>query len=172
MFLIKPQQTLYFANVTLGTPAQPVRLHIDTGSSDLWVNTPSSNLCKSKGSPCSAAGTYSANSSSTYTYLSSDFNITYVDGSGATGDYVTDTLDIGGATLTGQQFGIGYTSSASEGILGIGYKINEVQAARLGKQAYDNVPAKMVTDKLISSNAYSLWLNDLDANTGNILFGG
>jgi Eukaryotic aspartyl protease len=30
----------------------------------------------------------------------------------------------------------------------------------------------MVTDKLISSNAYSLWLNDLDANTGSILFGG
>jgi hypothetical protein len=95
-----------------------------------------------------------------------------VDGSGASGDYVTDTLDIGGATLAGQQFGIGYTSSASEGILGVGYQLNEVQAGRLGKQVYDNVPAKMVTDNLISSNAYSLWLNDLDANTGNILFGG
>jgi hypothetical protein len=136
------------------------------------VNTPSSNLCKQRGSPCSAAGTYTANSSSTYSYLSSDFNITYVDGSGATGDYVTDTLDIGGATLTGQQFGIGYTSSASEGILGVGYQLNEVQVGRLGMQAYDNVPAKMVTDKIISSNAYSLWLNDLNANTGNILFGG
>jgi hypothetical protein len=30
----------------------------------------------------------------------------------------------------------------------------------------------MVDDKLINSNAYSLWLNDLDANTGSILFGG
>lgn len=30
-----------------------------------------------------------------------------------------------------------------------------------------------MTDKgLINSNAYSLWLNDLDANTGSILFGG
>jgi hypothetical protein len=47
-----------------------------------------------------------------------------------------------------------------------------VQVGRLGMQAYDNVPAKMVTDKIISSNAYSLWLNDLNANTGNILFGG
>lgn len=95
-----------------------------------------------------------------------------MDGSGATGDYVTDTLDIGGATLTGQQFGIGYESSASEGILGVGYQLNEVQAGRLGKPVYDNVPAKMVTENLISSNAYSLWLNDLNANTGNILFGG
>ncbi|PQE16658.1 eukaryotic aspartyl protease protein [Rutstroemia sp. NJR-2017a BBW] len=30
----------------------------------------------------------------------------------------------------------------------------------------------MVADKLINSNAYSLWLNDLDASTGSILFGG
>src|ERR1700744_1162858 len=31
-------ETLYFANATLGTPGQPIRLPIDTGSSDLWVN--------------------------------------------------------------------------------------------------------------------------------------
>lgn len=30
----------------------------------------------------------------------------------------------------------------------------------------------MVAEGLIQSNAYSLWLNDLDANKGNILFGG
>lgn len=156
----------------MGTPAQSLRLHIDTGSSDLWVNTPSSKGCESRGNPCAAAGTYTANSSSTYTYLSSDFNITYDDGSGASGDYATDTLTIGGATLASQQFGIGYTTTSSEGVLGVGYQLNEVQVVRLGKGVYDNVPAKMVTDNLISSNAYSLWLNDLDANTGNILFGG
>jgi len=156
----------------MGTPAQSLRLHIDTGSSDLWVNTPSSAECKSRGSLCAAAGTYTANSSSTYTYLSSDFNITYVDGSGASGDYATDTLVIGGASLAGQQFGIGYVSTSPEGILGVGYELNEVLAGNLGKGTYANVPAKMVADNLISSNAYSLWLNDLDANTGNILFGG
>ncbi|RAL67478.1 hypothetical protein DID88_008233 [Monilinia fructigena] len=122
------EETLYFANGTLGTPAQKLRLHIDTGSSDLWVNSPSSTLCSSRGSPCKAAGTYSANSSST---------------------------------------------SSAEGILGIGYKINEVQVGRAGQSAYDNLPAQMVTDGLIiNSNAYSLWLNDLDASTGSILFGG
>ncbi|KAG4034372.1 hypothetical protein MFRU_003g03390 [Monilinia fructicola] len=166
------EETLYFANGTLGTPAQKLRLHIDTGSSDLWVNTPSSTLCSSRGSPCKAAGTYSANSSSTYAFVSSDFNISYVDGSGASGDYVTDTFTIGGTTLDKLQFGIGYTSSSAEGILGIGYKINEVQVGRAGQSAYDNLPAQMVTDGLINSNAYSLWLNDLDASTGSILFGG
>jgi len=54
-----------------------------------------------------------ANSSSTYKYVSSDFNISYVDGSAAIGDYATDTLHIGGVDLTDAQFGIGYLSSST-----------------------------------------------------------
>lgn len=170
------EETLYFVNATLGTPAQSLRLHIDTGSSDLWVNTPGSTLCKQASSPCSFAGTYSANSSSTYNYVGSYFNISYVDGSGASGDYVTDTFSIGGTngstSLSKLQFGIGYSSSSSQGILGIGYEVNEVQVGRAGKAAYKNLPAQMVEDGIIQSNSYSLWLNDLDADTGSILFGG
>lgn len=166
------EETLYFINATLGTPAQSLRLHIDTGSSDLWVNTPSSTICKQKSSPCSFAGTYTANSSSTYDYVGSWFNISYVDGSGASGDYVTDTITVGGTTLTDFQFGVGYTSSSSQGILGVGYTANEVQVGRAGKSPYENLPAKMKAMGKINSNAYSLWLNDLDSNTGSILFGG
>lgn len=95
-----------------------------------------------------------------------------MDGSGASGDYVSDTFTIGGTSLEKLQFGIGYTSSSSEGILGIGYQINEVQVGRAGKAAYNNLPAQLVADGVIQSNAFSLWLNDLDASTGSILFGG
>lgn len=95
-----------------------------------------------------------------------------MDGSGAVGDYVSDTFSMGGTTLDRLQFGIGYSSSSYEGILGLGYTINEVQVGRAGKAAYQNLPAKMVDEKLISSNAYSIWLNDLDSSTGSILFGG
>jgi len=49
---------------------------------------------------------------------------------------------------------------------------NEVQVNRNGKQAYPNVPQLLVNQKLIQSNAYSLWLDDLEASTGLILFGG
>jgi hypothetical protein len=136
------------------------------------VNTPTSSLCREKGSPCANSGTYVANSSSTYSYISSDFNITYVDGSGSSGDYASDTFTIGGTTLAQLQFGIGYQSTSQEAILGIGYEANEVQAGRLGKPAYKNLPAQLVADNAIQSNAYSLWLNDLDASTGSILFGG
>lgn len=59
-----------------------------------------------------------------------------------------------------------------DGVLGIGYASNEVQVGRLGKSSYPNLPQAMVENELIRSNAYSLWLNDLSANTGSILFGG
>ncbi|KAK4238952.1 aspartic peptidase domain-containing protein [Achaetomium macrosporum] len=166
------EETLYFINATIGTPGTSVRLHLDTGSSDLWVNTPSSQLCTGSGQPCRFAGTYAANSSSTYEYIGSYFNITYVDGTGASGDYVSDTITIGGRKLDRLQFGIGYSSTNTQGILGIGYPANEVQVNRAGLSPYKNLPAQMVADGLIKSTAYSIWLNDLDANTGNILFGG
>lgn len=165
-------ETLYFANASLGTPAQSLRLHIDTGSSDLWANAGNSRLCSSRGSPCAESGTYTANDSSTYNYVNSVFNISYVDGSGASGDYATDTFRFGGQDIKDLQFGIGYTSTSPEGILGIGYTINEVQVNRAGLQPYPNLPQKLVDDGTINTNAYSLWLNDLDASTGSILFGG
>ncbi|OIW33439.1 acid protease [Coniochaeta ligniaria NRRL 30616] len=166
------EETLYFLNATIGTPAQGIRLHVDTGSSDLWVNTPSSKLCLLRSAPCQFAGTYAANSSSTYEYVGSYFNISYVDGSGASGDYVSDTVSIGGQKLDRLQFGVGYSSTSAQGILGIGYEINEVQVGRAGKPAYRNLPSQMVADGLIQSASYSLWLNDLGANRGSILFGG
>lgn len=166
------EETLYFMNCTIGTPAQDFRLHIDTGSSDLWVNVPNSQLCSGQGDPCGASGTYQPNSSSTYEYLNSNFNITYVDGSGSVGDYASDVVSFGGVTLQHQQLGIGYQSSSQEGILGIGYPANEVAVAYNGGRTYPNVPQHLMQDGQINSNAYSLWLNDLDASTGSILFGG
>ncbi|KAK7546250.1 aspartic peptidase domain-containing protein [Phyllosticta citricarpa] len=166
------EETLYYANASLGTPGQAVRLHIDTGSSDLWVNSASSSYCTSRESPCKSAGTYSANDSSTYEFVNSKFNISYVDGSGAAGDYAKDTFTFAGTSLTELQFGIGYTSTSSQGVLGIGYVINEAAVNRAGLDSYPNLPQLLVNKGIIQSNAYSLWLNDLDASTGNILFGG
>jgi len=174
-----------------------LRLVLDTGSSDLWCNAPNSTLCERRSDPCQDSGTYDSSSSSSYSFVSSDFNITYADGSSAVGDYVTDTITIGGTTIKNFQFGVGYTSASAgmlhpslppsslvsslevintnvwiEGVLGIGYTSNEVQSGQNGDPAYNNLPKAMVEGGIIKSNAYSLWLNDLDANTGSILFGG
>ncbi|EXJ62641.1 hypothetical protein A1O7_03079 [Cladophialophora yegresii CBS 114405] len=164
-------QSLYYANITLGTPAQSLRLHIDTGSSDLWVNTASSSFCLSSADNCEG-GTYSSSQSSTYKFVNDQFNISYVDGSAAIGDYVSDTLRFGGVTLNDFQFGIGETSSSQQGVLGIGYMSNEVQVQRANLDPYPNLPQALLNAGHIATNAYSLWLNDLDASTGEILFGG
>lgn len=56
--------------------------------------------------------------------------------------------------------------------MGIGYNTNEVQVDWLGRDPYPNLVDLMVKQGYIRSRAYSLWLNDLDADTGEILFGG
>lgn len=165
------EESLYYANLSMGTPQQALRLHIDTGSSDLWVNTASSAFCESSDDPCEG-GTYDSSASSTYKFLNDQFNISYVDGSGAEGDYVTDTLHFGGVELTDFQFGIGESSSSQQGVLGIGYVANEVAVNRGGLDPYPNLPVALVNAGMIATNAYSLWLNDLDSAEGEILFGG
>ncbi|MCJ1406513.1 hypothetical protein MMC19_000578 [Ptychographa xylographoides] len=174
------QGSLYFANVTIGTPPQSLRFHIDTGSSDLWANSATSDLCMQGNNinpdlgelPCSVSGTYSANKSSTYKYVDSEFDISYADTTSASGDYVTDTLHIGGADVKTLQFGVGYVSNSSEGVMGIGYPALEVQVQNDREKAYPNIPQQMVSQGLINSAAYSLWLDDLNSATGSVLFGG
>lgn len=163
--------TLYFANVTLGSPGQNLRLDIDTGSSDIWGNSATSNLCAQFASQCAVSGTFNANQSTSYNYVNSFFSIQYADNSYAQGDYATDTLTLGGTTINNVPFGIGYKSTSAQGILGVGYATNVALVGVTG-QSYQNLPLLMVNAKLINSPAYSLWLNDLDANTGSVLFGG
>ncbi|KAH0539013.1 hypothetical protein FGG08_004407 [Glutinoglossum americanum] len=148
----------YFANVTVGMPGQFQRLTIDTGSSDTWFNWAESLICQNDTTycplkeGCCLSGTYNPNASSSYVYVSSDFSIDYQDQSGVRGDYATDVLKV-------------------DGVLGIGYMANEAFATDSGKR-YPNVPQALVDQGFIKCNAYSLWLNDLDSATGQLLFGG
>ena len=145
---------------------------MNSASSDLCSDPSSTSQIGSDGIPCSTSGTYNANDSSTYKYINSDFKISYADQTGAEGDYVSDTLKIGGATLNNLQMGVGYRSTSSEGVMGIGYPGLEVAVQNNDATTYQNIPQLMVSQSLINSPAYSLWLDDLQSATGNILFGG
>ena len=59
-----------------------------------------------------------------------------------------------------------------DAILGIGYAANEAQVNSNNDRPYSNLPQALVDAKLIKSNAYSLWLDDIQSNSGSILFGG
>jgi hypothetical protein len=57
-------------------------------------------------------GVYDPDESSTFNFVSDDFNISYVDGSFAIGDYVTDTIRLGGVEIPDFQFGTGSQSTS------------------------------------------------------------
>lgn len=157
----------YFVDCEMGTPRQKVTLQLDTGSSDVWVPDSTTSVCENNG--CQL-GSFDVNNSSTYKLVGKNqFKIDYVDKSGAFGDYFTDVFKIGGATVTNLTMGLGIDTDIPNGLAGIGYPNNE---ATVGNTKYPNLPVSMVDDGLINTVAYSLWLNDVDANQGSILFGG
>jgi len=67
--------------------------------------------------------------------------------------------------------GLALDTSIPYGLVGVGYSSNEAIAA-YSDETFPNVPEALVSVGAINSVAYSLWLNDLGANTGSILFGG
>lgn len=178
----------YFASVSMGSPPQKLTLQLDTGSSDIWVPSSNAKVCTA---PSSSAGSRGGDGASdddqgctlgSFNYQNSDsfqvvgdnFDISYVDGSFSKGDYFTDDFNIGGASLTNMTMGLGLSTDIPYGLVGVGYALNEAIVAdtRQASSAYPNLPVQLVDEGLIPTTAYSLWLNDLDASKGQILFGG
>ena len=79
--------------------------------------------------------------------------------------------DVGGK-LTGMQFGVGVDATSTEGVMGVGFRTNEAILQFPGTTAYPNLVDEMVSEGFIQSRTYSLYLDDIDASTGEILFGG
>lgn len=171
----------YFATCRLGTPGQDLTLQLDTGSSDIWVPDSTAAVCRtdttssssSSGGGCTF-GSFNPDKSSTFEVIGqNDFNISYVDGSSSVGDYFTDVFEIGGGTLKNMTMGLGIKTDIAYGLVGVGYALNEaILGSDSDSSPYPNLPVHMVNEGLINTVAYSLWLNDLDASEGSILFGG
>jgi len=157
----------YYANVTIGTPPQPLQLMVDTGSSDIWAVSSTAPICQSQGA-C-ALGTFDQTQSSTFIdYGVGEFQDNYADGSSTTGDFFLDTFGIGGMKVTEMRMGVALNTSIDKGIMGIGFDTEEAG----GTLQYPNLVDTMVNESIINSQAYSLWLDDRNARSGSLLFGG
>ncbi len=173
-FSLDNEDTQYMANITLGTPGQNMAVLLDTGSADMWVMSKDNSYCTSE-VDCTLYGTFDVESSTSYKYNNSDFNIKYADNTIAQGDWGWDTLTIGDElTIDDFYFAIGNISNSTVPVLGIGFEELETTALSqytINPYKYRNLPAALVSSGIINSRAYSLYLNGVDASSGSILFG-
>jgi saccharopepsin len=141
--------TQYFAEISVGTPAQSFKVVPDTGSSNLWLYSKS---CHSIA--CLRHSRYSSKNSSTYVADGADFEIQYGSG-GVKGFQSKDVVTMGDAHAT-MSFGeIKNTSGAMflvsqlEGILGLAYDTISVNKLPVFIQSSD-----------LTDHSFSFYLHD------------
>ena len=157
----------YLINMTVGTPGQPFSVQLDTGSSDIWIPSVESDVCREDEQDCQALGQYDSSASSSYVDVGvGQFQIQYQDNSAVTGDYINETLAIGNTVIRNMKMGLAFEATRPLGIMGIGYVADESIAAQSPNNVYPNIVAQMKNQGFISTSAYSLWLNDLSTFPG------
>lgn len=108
----------YSSQVSIGTPAQTFQIILDTGSSDLWVEDSKCAACE--------GDKYDETKSSTFKANNANFSISYGSGD-AEGRLATDTVAMGGQSVTEQTFAIvdsttpNLISASLSGIMGLAF---------------------------------------------------
>lgn len=163
----------YYANITVGTPAQQQVVILDTGSADLYFDASSAPQCQTSGAYSCRGGTFDPSASKSYTIIepAPAFDTRFGDGSTASGPFAADTVCISDVCIDNVQFGVAQqvksTTGYAVGLLGLGY--SAIEATR---HAYPNIPEVLTDAGVIASRLYSVYLNDEGATSGSILFGG
>ncbi|KAI0916959.1 hypothetical protein AcW2_007216 [Taiwanofungus camphoratus] len=167
--------TEWTGTVTIGTPPQNFMLDFDTGSADLWVSSPSCN-------DCSSNDTYNPSSSSTSQEQSGTFQISYGDGSSASGPIYQDTVSVAGAAVKGQTFSAvtkeseQFRQNSIDGIMGMAFAdISSLKASPYFMTAINQsvVSQGVFAFKLVPSGA-ELYIGGTDSSlyTGDIEYHG
>ncbi|XWW96198.1 hypothetical protein V2A60_004171 [Cordyceps javanica] len=137
----------YLCEVSIGTPPQKLLLDFDTGSSDLWIFSTELEQTTQKGHTV-----FDPSKSSTFKKLPGQtWQISYGDGSSASGDCGSDNVTIGGLTIEGQTVELAseladqFAQGTGDGLLGLAFPaINTVR--KDGRPAPAQTPvANMMT---------------------------
>lgn len=156
--LINVQDSEYYGEVEIGTPPQKFTVIYDSGSSNLWVPSKACDNCRKEGD------LYNSAASSTFAKNGQSFSLQYGTGS-CNGFLSTDKVSIGGAEITGFDFGEVtheaadvFGSAPFDGILGMGP----------AKAAVDKVAMPMdqlVKQGKIQHNVFAFYLSSGEKKT-------
>ena len=170
----------YLNNVTVGIPPVSFAVTADTGSADLWFPLANSSGCF----PNCPPPTYDPTASSTSVDLGYPFNATYglTPDLQVTGEYYNDTVHLGSAVIHQMTVATGNIppeiyEAGIHGLMGLGSRFGEAvhnnpSSPGSGKVSFPTIYDQLKTLGYIKKRLFSIWLNDIAASTGSILFGG
>lgn len=160
------RNTQYVGTLGIGTPPQMLDVIMDTGSSNLWVN---SEKCMSEG--CRAHHRFDQTRSSTFQSLDIGMSVRF--GSGKIyGSLGTDAVSIGPIAVKHQTFGLIekeegsiFMSGKFDGILGLSFPA--LSAAKGHKPLMDEI----IAQKRLFTNAFSFYYSDRVNEHSVVVFG-
>nr|POF01149.1 aspergillopepsin-1 [Quercus suber] len=164
--------SLYLAEVKIGTPAQTLKLDFDTGSADLWVwSTKLSSSLQTSGK--SAGHTiFDPTKSSTFKNSSGEkWQISYGDGSTASGTVGTDTIALGTTVIQKQAIELASTLSAQfqqgegDGLLGLAFDTINTVTPNPVKTPIDNLAGSKIVTAYLGS-----WRDANEADKGESFY--
>ncbi|EOA84401.1 hypothetical protein ACJQWK_01009 [Exserohilum turcicum] len=167
----------YYAEFQVGTPPQKEYLKVDTGSPFYSFLDPRNPMCTQASQPCSTYGTFNNLTSSTCHYEGAYF----ADGLAQRGygDFLNDTLILGGVTMPNMYFGytsgystMSYVSNPTATILGLTLNcaVTGPQCTWAGPYLLPQMKNASVIDIMAAS--FYLGLDDANATNAMMLLGG
>ncbi|KAI5477851.1 acid protease [Pseudohyphozyma bogoriensis] len=148
---LNPDDSEYGGTLKFGSNGQPMTVHLDTGSSDLWVPVKSFNDL--------GGGTYfHTDQSTSYVASTRGFFVEYADKSSMTGTIGTDTVTWGPFTVPSLEFGA-ITSTAStgpfNGLIGLGVNPS---GGKNDEPIGPNFLQKLIQANALTSKLFALYL--------------
>ncbi|KAG8980266.1 hypothetical protein FRB90_007704, partial [Tulasnella sp. 427] len=117
--LVNSQDSLYYGDLSVGTPAQVTTIDFDTGSSDLIIPSAQCTTC--------VGPFYDPSKSTSFTNKNTPFSTSFGDGSTASGVLATDTISVGSLSVLNQPFAVitgstGNFDGPNSGLMGLAFE--------------------------------------------------
>ncbi len=163
----------YTTDIFVGSNSQKLPWRLIPVAAIFWVNGPTVSVCGNPDSKCGLNNTYTTtNSISSSPVENSYFAVDYSDGSGAVGDSVKDTHQRKRSLSEERTIWSGLFIRIGPGRDWARLHCGRTRGLAGFSCSLPDIPDQLLRQKVINLNDYSLWLNDLSAFTGSIIYGG